>query len=681
MKLLSVLGLAAADSTVTKVVDLLVELKGKVEADLQAEQVLMEEYSTWCDDEKTKTSYSIKDLKRQISEASATVEGESAKEDKFSSEVSELGPAIAGKESEMSEAKSVRAEENKAFLEKEKELVESEDMLRRAYGVIKRSMTGGSMSLVQQSQQVHGKMKNMNVQDAIKALSVIVEASWIDPTKADKLNKGLASLASAANDDDLSLAQQAPQATVKNYESQSGSILSVVDDLREEVAENLRKVRNSETNSRHQFELLAQSLNNEVTTMSAMLSEAEANQAASTAAKGAAAGDLRVASDSLGADASHLKETSNACGSKAAEWAARQTEAAAEIAALEEAKEVLSNKVSVLMQTNVRRSRVHTDNDDENADNRREKVVTLLRNLGHKYNSFGLLQAASSATADPFAKVRGMIQDMLMKLEQQSREEADHNEMCVKELAKNEKKKQKKQANLAKHNTRFDGAHAKTATLKAQIENLETQLKEMAASVTEATSMRNKEHAENVKVVADNKESAAAVADAIKILREYYGRQEEAFLQAKAPTFEGKKSDSAHSIIEILETAESDFTKLFMETESEEAESAEAYKKFMQSSEVSKAKKEAMIVGKKSEIQSLAVQLSQLKDDIANTEAELEAVITTLATLHKQCDAKAMSYEERKTRREAEIAGLQQALEVLSPEEASLVQTNFLARK
>lgn len=658
MKSFALLAAASADSTVSKVVDLLVELKGKVQADLDAEAELMAEYSTWCDDEKTTTSYSIKDEKRELGEYEAAVEGNGAKVEKFSSEVAELGPAIAGKESELAEAKAVRADENKSFLGKEKELVESEDMLRRAYGILKRSMTGG-MSLSQGGE----KMK-----EVVKALGVIVGASWIDNSKAAKLK-------AFVDDDDLqmSLAQQAPQAKMVTYDSKSGGILSIIDDLREEVVENLRKSRNAETSSRHAFELLAQSLNNEVSTLSGMLAEAEQNQGAAAEALGAAKGDVKTTSEALAADQAHLHQVSNDCSAKAAEWAARQAEAKDEMAALQEATEVLSNKVSVLMQTSVRRSRINNDDEVE----RRQKVVTLLRGLGHKFNSFGLLQAASSASADPFAKVRGMIQDMLLKLEMQSRDEATHEEMCRTEISKNEKKKEKKIATLAKYNTRFDGAHAKTATLKGQIAELQQALKDMASSIAEATKMRNAEHEENVKVIADNKESAAAVADAIKILREYYGSQEEALVQA--PTFSGKKSDSAHGIIEILETAESDFTKLFMETESSEAEAAESYKKLIQSSEVSKAKKEALIAGKSGEIQSLSVQISQLKDDIANTNSELEAVVTTLVTLHKQCDNKAMSYEERKKRREAEIAGLQQAIEILSPSDASLVQTSFLA--
>jgi predicted RNase H-like nuclease (RuvC/YqgF family) len=100
----------------------------------------------------------------------------------------------------------------------------------------------------------------------------------------------------------------------------------------------------------------------------------------------------------------------------------------------------------------------------------------------------------------------------------------------------------------------------------------------------------------------------------------------------------------------------------------------------MQEAEVTKAKKNAAILGKDSELKSLGVQIAQVKDDISTTESELDAVNKTLETLREQCANKAMSYEERKSRREAEIAGLQEALQVLS-DSVSFLQKGKTSRR
>merc|ERR1719188_1795106 len=100
--LVLLVGTAAAtrDSTVSKVISLLDDLKAKVQSDLTAEATLMEEFEAWCDTQKTETSYAIKDEIRIINEQSAQVEDSTGKMEEFSAKIAELGPKIAAHEQE-----------------------------------------------------------------------------------------------------------------------------------------------------------------------------------------------------------------------------------------------------------------------------------------------------------------------------------------------------------------------------------------------------------------------------------------------------------------------------------------------------------------------------------------------------------------------------------------------------
>merc|ERR1719446_843301 len=60
--------------------------------------------------------------------------------------------------------------------------------------------------------------------------------------------------------------------------------------------------------------------------------------------------------------------------------------------------------------------------------------------------------------------------------------------------------------------------------------------------------------------------------------------------------------------------------------------------------------------------------------DRSSVQEELDAVNAYLKKLHGQCDEKVESYAEKKRRREAEIAGLKEALTILENETA-LLQT------
>merc|ERR1712118_97494 len=143
-------------------------------------------------------------------------------------------------------------------------------------------------------------------------------------------------------------------------------------------------------------------------------------------------------------------------------------------------------------------------------------------------------------------------------------------------------------------------------------------------------------------------------------------------LKSKQPEFGGAKSDIAHTIISVLEMSEEDFTTLLAETEATEDEAAKAYKALSDENKVSKVTKETEAKGKASEVKSLTVQLEHSKEDHASVSSELDAVLAYIDKLKPQCEEKAMSYEEKKAKREAEIEGLKEALNILS--EVSLVQ-------
>merc|ERR1719420_2573619 len=134
---------------------------------------------------------------------------------------------------------------------------------------------------------------------------------------------------------------------------------------------------------------------------------------------------------------------------------------------------------------------------------------------------------------------------------------------------------------------------------------------------------------------------------------------------SKRPEFGGAKSDTGSSIISVLEVAESNFTRLLAETETEEDANADAYAKQTEENKVSKATKEADAKAKESEMKSLEVSLSHHKEDHASVSEELDAVLAYIDKLKPQCEEKAMSYEERKAARDAEISGLKEALEIL----------------
>merc|ERR550537_814394 len=153
---------------------------------------------------------------------------------------------------------------------------------------------------------------------------------------------------------------------------------------------------------------------------------------------------------------------------------------------------------------------------------------------------------------------------------------------------------------LDKLQTRIDGAETTIAELTEAIKTLEAEIAAIDKAQEEATKVRTSEHEEYLKASKDFKDSAEAVARAIEVLKNFY---EGSFIQvsskissktkSRQPELGGAKSDTAHTIISVLEMSEEDFTTLLAESEATEDEAAKAYKSLTDENKVSKATKMA----------------------------------------------------------------------------------------
>merc|ERR1712127_338451 len=90
---------------------------------------------------------------------------------------------------------------------------------------------------------------------------------------------------------------------------------------------------------------------------------------------------------------------------------------------------------------------------------------------------------------------------------------------------------------------------------------------------------------------------------------------------------------------------------------------------------IEKTTKEQDVKYKTKEFTTLDKTIGDVTKDRNGVQDELDAVNSALKALDKKCTYKVESYEERKARRESEIAGLKEAMEILESETA-LVQTS-----
>jgi len=300
------------------------------------------------------------------------------------------------------------------------------------------------------------------------------------------------------------------------------------------------------------------------------------------------------------------------------------------------------------------------------------EAVQFVRNLARKLNDESLAQLAmrmasvmrfgSSNGEDPFAKVKALISDMIERLEGDAQADASHKAYCDKETGETISKKQEKEALVDHLSTKIDSMKASSAQLKEEIAGLQKDLAEIASSNAEATALRRKEKAQYESNKKEMQEGIEGVKLGLSILRDYYAKD------AGHAQAEG----AASGILGLLEVVEADFSKGLSEMNVGEQQAAGEYRTMMQRNEIEKATKEQGVKYKTKESVGLDRAVSETSSDLSGTKTELAAVVEYLGKMNAMCVAKPDTYASRKGRREEEIAGLKQALQILSGESVFL---------
>jgi len=296
----------------------------------------------------------------------------------------------------------------------------------------------------------------------------------------------------------------------------------------------------------------------------------------------------------------------------------------------------------------------------------RYEAVRLIRDLARKYNSGSLVQLASKMSAamqssDSFAKIKGLISEMIARLEQEAGADATKKAFCDKELAESNQKKSDKSKEIAKLSSRIGQMSAKSTQLKDEVAVLQSQLAKLAKSQADMDRIRGDEKATFAENKAELEKALTGVKAALKILTEYYAQ-------------DGKAHDAAEGagagIISLLEVVEADFSKNLAQITSDEEEASALHDQVSKENEIEKTTKEQDVKYKLKESKRLDKFSGELTADRTGVQEELDAVLEYLTGIEAQCTAKAETYASRKEHREAEIAGLKEALQILETETA-----------
>merc|ERR1719443_1536873 len=396
---------AGTTDPIEKVLQMISDLESKIIGEGNDAQKVYDEFAEFCEDRSKEVGFEIKTGKAQKKELEAAIADEAAKQESLSAKIEELSSAISVDEADLKAATEIRAKEKSAFDAEEKELMDVIDTLQRAIGILEKEMSKtGSASMMQ--------LKSAS--SVAQALAVMVEATSLSTADATKLT---ALLQNTQESEDGSDSLGAPAAAV--YKGKSGGIVETMQDLYDKAEAQLEEARKTETKNVQAYEMLAQSLKDEIKYANKDLDKAKKNLATSEEAKAAAEGDLDVTSKDLAEDVKDLATLHQDCMSGAEDFEAETKSRGEELKALATAKKIIVEATSGAADQSYSFVQVSMASGVDLAN---FEAVRFVRDLAQKQKSAALAQLATRmaaamrgghrAGADPFAKVKGLISNM-----------------------------------------------------------------------------------------------------------------------------------------------------------------------------------------------------------------------------------------------------------------------------
>jgi hypothetical protein len=667
----SIMHIALAVTPVQKAVQMLEGMLEKAKSAKHEENVQFAGFKQFCGDVTIQKQDAIKEADGQIELLKADVEKANSEAERLGDEVVGHEKEITGWEKDGKDATKVREKERATYLEAHADYTESIQALSRAITILKQqNFDRAAKSFLQ---------KVSAFQRTPEHARKVIEA-FLDRTAEDRED---------APDVDNNLGYKETA-----YKFQSGEIITMLEKLKDQFKDELTKLEKGEVEKRHTYNMLSQDLESQTTDAKNAIQDKTVNQAKNKQLSIEKSADLSEVTGVRNADDKYLSDLTALCDKKTTEFDSRTKLRDDEIEALGKAIDLLSgDEVSNAKQhlpslRQVQSSafaqlRANTLSPDQ------ARAAAFLREESTRLDSHLLSTIAMDARADPFKKVKQLLEELLARLKQEATNEAEHKGWCDKELSTNKHTRESKTAEVDTLTSTIDGLDSDIKLLEKDIVKKSKGVAEIEGAVAKFTDKRKEEKATNEATIKDAQEGQKAIASAIKILQEFYAKAAKGKSLIVSKVIEGKQQPPVPEIFEdeykgqqsakggvvgMLQVIQSDFERLEADTKSSETAAQSQYDEFMGDSAQTKASLETDIKHAKSSKLGKEGELTQAKDNLQTAQKTLDSALEYYDKLKEPCLGGGETFEERSSRRKEEIEALKEALRILSGDDISALQ-------
>lgn len=638
-----------------------------------------DKFACFCKEQADNKQYAVEKSTDKIEEMAAEIEKLTGEITDLDAEVLKLGERITAIEGEVDDEKKARKTEFEDYVKADKNVTEAIEQVGHAIKSLKESK---------------GKMSDGAKVD----LQQVAQHALLSLPTDGKHAQVLGLLADAAPGEPAS------------YEFKSNDIIATLRYLQKTFKEEKTTKDEEEFKSASASDKKLLALINEKKFKDKSKIEKEELSAEKTKDKTTLEEDKTQEEADKKADGEFLDELTTNCQDKAKEWDQRSQSRSAELTAMSEAIGILKEGVvsnydankklvglasksaavhrlrgsSAARQAPVSLLQLQSEEDAKLAGI--HKAMVALATSADKLNSplLSVLRAKVEMQGDHFEKVRGLIKDLIARLEAQATEEADQKSYCDKEMTKAVSSRDEESGNIEDEKATISSKEAKKVELKQEIADLSREIADLNKALKEATELRANEKEDNEGTIAKAEDGKIAVDKAIEVLEAYYNAGGFAQVAAEpkldregnaisdlAPktSFSGDykgNQEGSKGVIGLLNVISSDFERTKTTVEEEEKEAVTKFDKFKTDTETDIDDKKKSVTDKEGEVTTVEGDIVDAKDALETAEGLHSSAVKELEKLKAMCVEGEESYAERKKKRQQEIAALREAMQILA---------------
>merc|ERR1719160_1997273 len=667
--------LSHATDPVSKVGELIEELKAKIIADGKAEQMVYDKFACWCENTSKEKAGAIHTAHEDIKVLTATILENKGLVATRTSEIAKLGLEIAENQKAQDESTAIRQKENAEYMS---EKAQFESTLSSLEGGVK-ALTGATL--------LQGSPRDEMT--LLKIGQVVHQAIEQLPSGKSLPAEELELIRTFAKDPAEFYDQKAEKA--KAAKPASTTITGILKDMYDTFSMNLEKATEVEAVAYKNYESIIGVKENEMTELVAEREKKDGEKANAEKIMADSMQDLDDTKVTLKEDSELFDLIKTACSAKADEWMELKRAHTEEMAGIKKALAILTGDEAKALFGNTTKPetflQIGSEIDEDSNTSPKAKAYKVLKTLATKSQSLRLAEmAATLRLGGHFDAVIVEIEKMMATLKQEEKDDIDQRHWCKEETFKNEQE-------ASRYEYKIELVDAKITKLSTRLFELESTLGQTVTNILNTKQeiekmedTRKEEHATFNQGKADNEGAIKLLGMAIEAMSSYHkntgliqqspedklkelGMPTEGFTDAKKNEGESKGIVGIMQlIVEDLQEDIEKMTKEEVEAQKDYEEELTAAKKLMEELKVKRTNVDTTIA----ETQKAIGEEDDLKEEL---EGLLKDEKDYLAGIKPDCDWILKSFDERRLKRAAELEGLMQAKGQLAASSVSLSET------